>query len=54
VGVLQLDSETLARILIIQKSEVIISSKKQNKKERIKYEQQKQRQSAEVRQNQAQ
>jgi hypothetical protein len=51
-----LTSKTLARILIIQKSEVITLTDEQNKKESIKYEQQKQRkqQSAEVRQDQAQ
>ncbi|HEY2143564.1 MAG TPA: hypothetical protein VGH06_04360 [Candidatus Udaeobacter sp.] len=51
-----LTSKTLARILIIQKSEVITLTDEQNKKESIKYEQQKQRkqQSAEVRQDEAQ
>jgi len=44
----------LARILIIPEREVIKTPKKQNKKERIKYEQQKEKQSAEVRQDQAQ
>jgi len=52
--VFSLNCKRLARILIIPEREVIKTPKKQNKKERIKYEQQKEKQSAEVRQDQAQ